>query len=98
MNRVNFGKVSGVIVDMCKAHGTWFDPGELTRVIAFAGGGGLERTRAREKLEKSDAREPRARPVDVDVEIKLAMLGAEERRESARLERWRDFLFDIFTW
>ena len=52
MNRVNFGKVSGVIVDVCKLHGTWFDAGELTRVVAFAAGGGLERTRAREKLEQ----------------------------------------------
>ena len=45
MNRVNFGRVSGVIVDVCKMHGTWFDAGELTRVIAFAAAGGLEKTR-----------------------------------------------------
>jgi Zn-finger nucleic acid-binding protein len=36
MNRVNFGRVSGVIVDVCRAHGTWFDAGELTRVVNFA--------------------------------------------------------------
>ncbi len=52
MNRVNFGKVSGVILDVCRAHGTWFDAGELTRVVAFAGAGGFERTRASERLER----------------------------------------------
>ncbi|MBI3790731.1 MAG: zf-TFIIB domain-containing protein, partial [Gemmatimonadetes bacterium] len=29
MNRVNFARVSKVIVDVCKAHGTWFDRDEL---------------------------------------------------------------------
>ena len=36
MNRVAFGRASGVIVDVCKLHGTWFDAGELTRAVAFA--------------------------------------------------------------
>jgi Zn-finger nucleic acid-binding protein len=44
MNRVNFGKRSGVIVDVCKGHGTWFDAGELTRAIEFVAAGGLEET------------------------------------------------------
>jgi len=96
MNRMNFGKVSGVIVDVCKAHGTWFDAGELTGVVAFAAAGGLERTRARERLEKSDVREPKNRPGDVHVQ--LAILAAEERQAGARLEKWRDFLLEIFTW
>ena len=26
---------SGVVVDVCSAHGTWFDEGELPRVLAF---------------------------------------------------------------
>ncbi len=38
MNRVNFGRHSGIIVDVCKDHGTWFDAGELTRAIEFAKG------------------------------------------------------------
>jgi Zn-finger nucleic acid-binding protein len=41
MNRMRFGKLSGVIVDVCMKHGTWFDAGELTRVIAFVAAGGL---------------------------------------------------------
>ena len=42
MNRQNFGKRSGVIIDVCRGHGTWFDADELSRVIAFVEGGGLE--------------------------------------------------------
>ena len=52
MNRINFGRVSGVIVDVCRVHGTWFDVGELTRVVAFMGAGGGARTRAREAEER----------------------------------------------
>jgi Zn-finger nucleic acid-binding protein len=48
MNRVNFGRVSGVVIDLCKGHGVWFDPGELQRVLAFVAGGGLERMRESE--------------------------------------------------
>ena len=35
MRRLNFGKRSGVIVDVCNAHGTWFDRGELAAVLRF---------------------------------------------------------------
>lgn len=48
MNRVNFGRVSGVVIDLCKGHGVWFDPGELQRVLAFVANGGLERMRESE--------------------------------------------------
>ena len=48
MNRVNFGRVSGVVIDLCKGHGVWLDQGELQRVLAFVAGGGLERMRESE--------------------------------------------------
>jgi Zn-finger nucleic acid-binding protein len=51
MNRRNFGHASGVIVDVCAKHGTWFDRGELPRVLAFVESGGLTREREREALE-----------------------------------------------
>jgi Zn-finger nucleic acid-binding protein len=44
MNRVNFARVSKVIVDVCKSHGTWFDRDELARVVTFIQDGGLART------------------------------------------------------
>jgi Zn-finger nucleic acid-binding protein len=48
MNRLNFAHTSGVIVDVCSMHGTWFDADELRRVLEFITNGGLEAARARE--------------------------------------------------
>ncbi len=92
MNRVNFGKVSGVIVDVCKAHGTWFDAGELTRVVAFAAGGGLDRMREREKKEKETARKE-------SVEIHAGFVAMEaEQHVRARVGLWQEFLRAILFW
>lgn len=41
MSRIDFGKRSGVIVDGCREHGTWFDAEELLRAAAFVTAGGL---------------------------------------------------------
>lgn len=51
MNRVNFAHCSGVIVDVCKGHGTWFDVEELSKIVQFIRGGGLEMAREKDKLE-----------------------------------------------
>jgi Zn-finger nucleic acid-binding protein len=48
MQRKNYGKRSGVIVDLCGAHGVWFDADELRRVVEFVQGGGLDRARQQE--------------------------------------------------
>jgi len=56
MHRKNFGGRSGVIVDVCTTHGTWFDLGELPRVLAFVETGGLERARQAEKARERPAR------------------------------------------
>ena len=55
MNRINFGRLSGAVVDVCKGHGTFLDAGELHRIVTFIVQGGLERARAREKEELRDA-------------------------------------------
>jgi Zn-finger nucleic acid-binding protein len=41
MNRTNFARISGVIVDTCRGHGIWFDPGELEKIMDFIAHGGL---------------------------------------------------------
>ena len=51
MNRINFARCSGVIVDVCKGHGTWFDRDELSAIVQFIRGGGLEVSRQKEKHE-----------------------------------------------
>ena len=56
MNRINFAKCSGVIVDICKGHGIWFDRDELSQIVEFVRGGGLDASRSREKAEIEEAR------------------------------------------
>ena len=51
MNRINFARCSGVIVDVCKGHGTWFDRDELRGIVEFIRGGGFEVSRQKEKIE-----------------------------------------------
>jgi Zn-finger nucleic acid-binding protein len=64
MNRQAFGRISGVVVDVCKSHGVWFDAGELAEVIRFVEQGGLERERERELAELAE-RERRVRSVEM---------------------------------
>lgn len=46
MNRKNFGGSSGIVVDVCSVHGTFFDAGELPRVLDFVRRGGLAKAKA----------------------------------------------------
>jgi DNA-directed RNA polymerase subunit RPC12/RpoP len=52
MNRLNFGRMSGVIVDVCAPHGLWFDLDELPRLLRWIGDGGEQRAR---RLEVEEA-------------------------------------------
>lgn len=51
MNRSNFAKASGVIIDVCKQHGVWCDAGELPRIFEFIRDGGMDAARKRERME-----------------------------------------------
>jgi len=48
MNRVNFARMSGTILDVCRGHGTFLDQGELQAIVGFIQDGGLERARQRQ--------------------------------------------------
>ena len=48
MNRSQYGKYSRVVVDTCKSHGVWLDEGELTQILEWVRGGGLDRSRQRQ--------------------------------------------------
>lgn len=56
MQRRNFGKVSGIVVDVCAKHGTWFDIGELARILFFVSDGGMKRAAEFEQDERARAR------------------------------------------
>lgn len=71
MNRSNFARSSGVIIDTCKRHGVWFDAAELPPILEFINTGGLARQRVKEKI---SLEEERARLED-------------ERRRLALIER-----------
>ena len=54
MHRVNFARLSGAILDVCKPHGTFLDRGELQDVVRFIQNGGLERARQRQVEEMKE--------------------------------------------
>lgn len=56
MNRSNFARASGVIVDICSKHGVWFDSDELPKIVGFIKEGGMEIVRNREKMELESER------------------------------------------
>ena len=49
MNRVNFAHCSGVVIDICKGHGTWFDRDELSKIVDFIPPAGSKPRAHREK-------------------------------------------------
>ena len=56
MNRLNFARSSGIVLDVCKQHGVWFDEHELRRVVEFIGAGGLDTARAKERAALAEER------------------------------------------
>ena len=86
MNRVNFGRMSGTVVDVCRGHGTFLDAGELHAIVTFIRDGGLDQARQREK---DDLEEERHR---------LTMLKSEIDSAARRSSDWEHrsvSLFDI---
>lgn len=73
MNRSNFARVSGVIIETCKGHGVWFDADELPRIVEFIGNGGMSVAREREISEIKEQRD------------KLKLESREDRLMSRRL-------------
>jgi len=51
MNRINFGRLSGTVIDVCRGHGTFLDRGELHQVVQFILDGGFDRLRRVEREE-----------------------------------------------
>jgi Zn-finger nucleic acid-binding protein len=64
MNRQNFGRLSGTIVDTCSGHGTFLDRGELHQVVKFILEGGFSRMRQAE-LERLKEEQQRLRELEM---------------------------------
>jgi Zn-finger nucleic acid-binding protein len=58
MNRKLFAAGSGVVVDICRDHGAFFDTGELPRIIEYVMQGGLEKA-ARKEIDEQRAQAQR---------------------------------------
>ncbi len=86
MNRKNFGERSGVIVDVCKSHGIWFDHGELPRVLAWVEEGGLQDLAQREEQRRRET----AREAAISaMSLHGQHLDLEEDRRDVWSELWR---------
>jgi len=70
MNQKNFSGYSGVVLDWCRDHGSWFDRHELHRIVTFIRNGGLRKAREKEQA-KLQEKENRLRMQ----EFQMAALG-----------------------
>ncbi|MBC8087579.1 MAG: zf-TFIIB domain-containing protein [Phycisphaerae bacterium] len=66
MSRVNIAKISGVIVDRCAQHGTFFDIDELHALVRFLEQGGMDRARTREREALASERRRLQMLMDID--------------------------------
>jgi Zn-finger nucleic acid-binding protein len=87
MNRMNFARFSGVIVDWCKQHGTWFEQKELTQLVHFIREGGMKRSREREKESlREEASRLRQKSFEIEAERRNSYtLSPEESDDFSQL-------------
>lgn len=98
MNRSNFARSSGVIIDICKKHGVWFDPEELPKIIEFIQKGGMELARKKERTDLEDERdrlrdEQRKQAIR-DQRLGLGNMWDKEKEEGLGIRTFIRMLFD----
>lgn len=54
MQRRNYARRSGVIIDVCRSDGIWFDADELQRILAWIRDGGMQLARQRSQEEQRE--------------------------------------------
>ena len=95
MNRSNFARSSGVIIDICKQHGVWFDAEELPKIIEFIRKGGMERARQKEKIDLEDERNRlREQKFAAERDRFRAPNDEQESSSSLSIREFVRFLFD----
>lgn len=73
MLRKNFLGCSGVIIDYCKNHGTWFEHKELQQIVKFIQSGGMQVARQKE-LHKLRAEQEKLKDLKVNHAISHLVL------------------------
>ena len=86
MTRINFEKVSGILLDRCRDHGIWFDATELDAVLRWIKLGGERASQERQEQEER----ARASQLRFRVEPKTP----EEARQTIFANTDRDTGFD----
>jgi Zn-finger nucleic acid-binding protein len=81
MQRKNFGRRSGVIVDRCSSHGTWLDADEMEDIAAFVLAGGLDHVAPGGDTSSALAADPKKAAALLEAE---RILAEEKAREMAR--------------
>ncbi len=95
MNRRNFGRRSGVVVDTCKEHGIWFDAQELGDILKWLRAGGEQRV---ERQQESEARHvERLQRFKIEWPGQQdGWAGAQTTRSSSRLDGLGELLGSLF--
>lgn len=94
MNRKLFATGSGVVVDVCRKHGTFFDAGELPAIIEFVQRGGLAKA-----AEVDAAREAERVKRDRAAAVRVRMMPERLQPDWGDLDRGAalvDLLFSLF--
>ena len=86
MYRRNWGGHSGVVVDRCEDHGTWYDQGEVEKVREYIELGGIE-------FEKLRLTERGLSELEVKLDQKAAVLDIRTIQAYRRARMWSWFGF-----
>jgi hypothetical protein len=92
MNRRHYGRTSGVIVDMCRDHGIWFDADELTRILAWLHAGGAVQAGAEDNpdvllgTQTADTRQKTKKKAKAAAVLRAIPRPAKKRRSRAAVE------------
>jgi Zn-finger nucleic acid-binding protein len=81
MNRKNFAKISGVIIDECGMHGVWLDADEIDKIRHFIADGGLE------KAQDAEMERIRTELKDLDMKVDQTAL-TQKLLHFWNLKRW----------
>lgn len=80
MNRRNYGRNSGVIIDLCKEDGIWFDAEELARILVWIRSGDVEKESPEEAARRAALRSrlEQAQPKSFFARLLEALVGSRE--------------------
>lgn len=97
MNRYNYARISGVIIDGCKNDGLWFDQDELRQVLEFIQGGGLDKSHDREVARLDQEQRAKAQMARLDLGMHPSSYGEYSNQKGGLLSNLLDGLVEHFT-